>query len=104
MKEKYKNILQIILVFILIICALIFKVIPEYNETKGSSDTYIDTEKDMDIIEVKINNTPNFGLVIIEDKISNILFFDQQSMCLYNKGIEGNAITNGTKTIVEILI
>lgn len=104
MKEKHKNILQIILVFILIVCALVFKVIPEYNESKGSSDIYINTETYTDIVEVKINNKPNFALVITKDKISNILFFDQQSMSLYNKDIEGTSINKGVNKVIEILI
>lgn len=104
MKEKYKNILQIILVFILIICALIFEAIPDYKASQGSSDKYIDTENYTDIIEVKINNKPNFALVITENQISNILFFDKEALCLYNQDIEGLSIKNGTKKIIDLLI
>lgn len=104
MKEKHRNILQVILVIILIICALIFKVIPEYQETKGSSDTYIDTDTYTDIVEIKINNKPNFAIVTTEKTISNILFFDQESLCLYNQDIEGTTIQEGTKKIIELLI
>lgn len=104
MKEKHKTILQIILVFILIILALIFEVIPDYQNSQGSSDKYIDTDTYTDIVEVKINNSPNFALVITENKISNILFFDQKSLCLYNQDIEGTTIKEGTKKIIELLI
>lgn len=104
MKEKHKNILQIILVFILIIGVLIFKEIPEYNKSKGSSDIYIDVEKYTDIVEITINNKPNFALVITENKISNILFFDEQAMCLYNQDIEGTSIDKGVNKVIEILI
>ena len=104
MKEKYKNILQIVIVFILIICALIFNVIPEYKASQGSSDKYIDTENYTDIVEVKVNNKPNFALIITDNQISNILFFDQESLCLYNQNIEGLSIKDGTKKIIELLI
>lgn len=104
MKEKYKNILQIVIVFILIICALIFNVIPEYKASQGSSDKYIDTENYTDIVEVKVNNKPNFALIITDNQISNILFFDQESLCLYNQNIEGSSIKDGTKKIIELLI
>ena len=104
MKEKYKNILQIVIVFILIICALIFNVIPEYKASQGSSDKYIDTENYTDIVEVKVNNKPNFALIITDNQISNILFFDQESLCLYNQDIEGLSIKDGTKKIIELLI
>lgn len=104
MKEKYKNILQIVIVFILIICALIFNVIPEYKASQGSSDKYIDTENYTDIVEVKVNNKPNFALIITDNQISNILFFDKESLCLYNQNIEGLSIKDGTKKIIELLI
>lgn len=104
MKEKYKNILQIVIVFILIICALIFNVIPEYKASQGSSDKYIDTENYTDIVEVKLNNKPNFALIITDNQISNILFFDKESLCLYNQNIEGLSIKDGTKKIIELLI
>ena len=93
-----------ILVFILIVCSLVFKVIPEYKETQGSSDKFINTEKYTDIIEIAINNKPNFALVIEDKLISNILFFDQEAICLYNQDIEGSTIKEGTKKIVELLI
>ena len=64
MKEKNKTIIKIILVIILLIGTLVFKSIPEYKETQGSSDSYIDIESYTDIIEIKINNKPNFALVI----------------------------------------
>ena len=104
MKEKYKNILQIIAVFILIIGVLIFDAIPNYKASQGSSDKYIDTETYTDIVEVKVNTKPNFALIITEDKISNILFFDQEALCLYNQDIEWTTIKNGTKKIIELLI
>ena len=82
MKEKHKNILQIILVFILIIGALIFKEIPEYNKSKGSSDIYIDVEKYTDIVEITINNKPNFALV--KQKIKyQIYCFSMNKQCAY---------------------
>lgn len=104
MKEKHQVTIRIILVFLLIIGSLVFKVIPEYKETQGSSDKYIDTEKYTDIVEITINNKPNFALVIEDKIISNILFFDQESICLYNKNIEGSTIKEGTKKIIELLI
>ena len=97
MKEKHQIIIRVILVFLLIIGSLIFKVIPEYKETQGSSDKFITTDKYTDIVEITINNKPNFALVIEDKIISNILFFDQESICLYNQNIEGSTIKEGTK-------
>lgn len=104
MKEKYLTILEIIIIFALMIGAIFFKFLPEYKESKGSSDTYIDTESYQDIIELTVNNKTNFALVITDNTITNIIFLNQQSTCLYNQNIENTTITEGTKEIVELLI
>ena len=52
MKEKHQIIIRVILVFLLIIGSLIFKVIPEYKETQGSSDKFIAIDKYTDIVEI----------------------------------------------------
>ena len=104
MKEKHLTIIEIIIIFALMIGAIFFKFLPEYKESKGSSDTYIDIENYQDIIEIKVNNKPNFALVITDSNISNILFFDSASSCLYNQDIETKPISLGVKEIVELLI
>ena len=104
MKEKYKIALRILLVIIIMICAFIIEVFPNYQKSQGSSDSYIDIKNYTDIVEIKINNNPNFALVITQYKISNILFFDYESLCLYNKDIEGTNIEEGIPKIIELLI
>ena len=104
MKDKYRITLQIILVIALIIGALVFKVIPEYKETQGSSDTYIKVDEYKDLVELKINNHTNFALVTTDKLITNILFFDNTSLVLYNQDIEGTSFENGIKKIINILI
>ena len=104
MKEKTLTIIEIIIIFILMIGAIIFKFLPEYKASKGSSDTYINTENFQDLIEVRINDKPNFALVITDKTISNILFFDSSSSCLYNKNIEAKDINSGVKEIIKLLI
>lgn len=104
MNEKIYRILKILIIIIIIVLALITKAIPEYKATKGSSDIYINVEKYESLVELKINNQLNFILIISEQKISNILFLDETSMCLYNKNIEGNKLQDGINQIVNILI
>ena len=104
MKEKHRIILQIILVIVLIAAALIFKVIPEYKATQGSSDTYIKVDDYKDIVEIKINNKTNFALVTTTTNITNILFFDSTSLVLYNQDIEGKTFSQGIKEIINHLV
>jgi len=104
MKETTKYKIQLILVFLLMIGALLFKFIPEYKASKGSSDSYLNLSNADDIVEIKINNKPNFAIITEKDSIIGILFFDKESLCLYNQNIETKTIEDGVNTIVEILI
>lgn len=104
MKESTINKIEILLVFLLIIGALLFKFIPEYKESQGSSDSYIDSTAFDDIIEVKVNNKPNFAIVTSDNSIIGILFFDKESLCIYNQNIENTPIEDGVNKIVELLI
>ena len=104
MKEKYNVLIKVILVIALIVGALVFKVIPEYKETQGSSDVYIKIDDYKDLVELKINNQTNFMLVTDDTKITNILFFDNTSLVLYNQDIEGTSFETGIKKIINILI
>lgn len=104
MKESTKNKIEIIIVFILLIGALLFKFIPEYRDAQGSSDSYINSDSFDDIIEIKIDNKPNFAIVTQKDSIEGIFFFDKESLCLYNQNIEKSTIEDGVDSIVEILI
>lgn len=104
MNEKILHILEIIIILLMMIGAIIFKFIPEYKKSQGSSDSYIDTNIYQDIIELKINNKPNFAIVTDKTKILNILFYDQESTCLYNKNIENTNVSDGIKQIVTLLI
>ena len=104
MKESTEQKIQVLIVLILIGVALIFKFIPEYQNSKGSSDSYIDSSTYDDIIEIKIDNKPNFAIITENDSISGILFFDKESLCIYNQNIESRSIEDGVSEIVELLI
>lgn len=104
MQKKILTIIEIIAIIIAAILIIIFKAIPEYKKTQGSSDTFININSYEDIVEIKINNSPNFALVTTKEKVTNILFFDEDSICLYNKDIENNKIDNAIKKIVGLLI
>lgn len=104
MKESTINKIEILLVFLLIIGALLFKFIPEYQNSQGSSDAYIDSTSFDDIIEIKVNDKPNFAIVTSDNSIIGILFFDKESLCIYNQNIENMTIEDGMNNIVELLI
>lgn len=105
MKNKIIPIIEILSIIITIILAICFKFFPEYKKTLGSSDSFINTSSYQDIIEIKINSTPDFAVVTSTDnKITNILFFDKKSACLYNKSIENKVIETAIEKTIKILI
>lgn len=104
MKESTKYKIEFILTILLIIGVLIFKFIPEYKKSLGSSDSFLDTKNYDGIVEIKINDQPDFILITERDYISAILFFDKKALCLYNQNIENKTIEEGINIIVEQLI
>lgn len=104
MKESTKYKIEFVLTILLIVGVLIFKFIPEYKASRGSSDYFISPNSYDGIIEIKINDKPNFALVTEKDQIKAILYFDKAALCLYNQNIENKTIEAGVSSIVELLI
>ena len=105
-KNKIMFILEILILIILLIWIAITKVIPDFKESIGSSDKFINPSNYSNLIEIRLNNLkPNFAIIINnENIISGILFFDNESLCLYNQNIEGMNIKDGLNVIVKKLI
>lgn len=99
--ENHKRLIKLI-IFVTVITILSIKLYPEYKEEKGSSDNKFSTKYD-NIIEFEFSNKLDFGLVINDGKIENILFFEKESLCLYNKNIEKNDAKSGLNKIINIL-
>jgi len=107
MSEKINKIIQIIeFVALLVIAVLlvIFKYIPEYKATLGSSDKFIKYKDCQYIMEINISNGPDF-MIIMNDKtiLSNIIFLNNESLCLYNKNIESTKYKLAIDKLVGIL-
>ena len=104
MTEKNQNILTLIIVITLLIGGLIFKIIPEYQESMGSSDNLFLNKKYDDMIEFKINHKTNFALITNENKVIHILIFDETAMCIYNQNLENKPIAQSIEQLTNILI
>ena len=101
--DKMTNIITIIIVIIVFLLLIIFKIIPDLKAIRGSSDTYINYDKYDTVVGIKINTNTDFLLVITDNKVQNIIFLSSNSLCLYNKNIEGNTISNSLANVVNIL-
>lgn len=102
--NKVIFILEVIGVIIAIIVVLIVKVIPEYENSLGSSEKLFMYGNYKSSVEVKIQTGPEFLLIINEDnQISNIFFENEQSTILVNKEIETKDIPTAISLMVQIL-
>lgn len=106
MKRKYLiMILEIVLISVALFYYVIKIMIPEYRASQGSSDTFIRSSKYQNMIEVVINETTDFGIILDkEGKINHLFFFDNSSVVLYNKNIENQTIEVGLHKMIPILI
>ena len=105
MKRKLLIILEIIVIIFASLYYLVKEVIPEYKKNKGSSDGFVNTKIISNTIEFKINNNVNFAILLTEDnQLEHILFFDEKSLCLYNKNIENKKIAESLEIIIKLLI
>ena len=103
MTEKNIQRISIISVIILVIGTMIFKAIPEYKESIGSSDNFIFASNYEDMVEFKINRL-NFAVITNQNKIIHILFFTKESLIFYNKDIENKSLEESINIIVNILV
>lgn len=97
------RVIEVLIIVIIIIAIAYFKYYKEYLASLGSSDIRI-TEKYKTMTEFYISNGPNFILVIDQNnKVSNILFLNKESICLYNKNIEKSNINQAISKIIQII-
>ena len=104
MNSKHQTILTIVIVLVLFIYGIIFKAIPEYQKSQGSSDKLFMTSKYDDVIEFKINNQVNFAIITKDKNVIHLLIFDERAISLYNQNIENQTIKNALGIITTILI
>ncbi len=103
--NKTLFLIEVIGVIIAIIVVLIVKVIPEYENSLGSSEKLFIYGNYKTSVEIKVEEGSEF-LLIIDDKnqIYQIFFENSQSTILANKDIETKSIKVAIPEIVQILI
>ncbi len=101
--EKYKVLIETIVVIVIIIVLVITKAIPDLKKDLGSSDHLINTEEVNKLIEININNNL-FGYELSKDnKVVNIIFYNETSLVFYNKKIENLYLSEAINKSLEIL-
>ncbi len=104
MTNKWCIIGEIFILLIGLVYVGYFLIYPEFKKSQGSSDRFINTNEYQYLIEVELIEKPHFALVINKkNQISNILFYNEESLCLYNQNIEKNNIETAIKLIIDKL-
>lgn len=105
MKKNFVIILEVLVIFFASLYYIVFVVLPEYRENKGSSDSFIQVEKYKNMFELSIDENILFSLLINNDRhVFSILFFDKNSTCLYNQDIEGSNLEEALDKIMVLLL
>ena len=105
MKNKLIIIFEIIFIISAMAYYVVKELIPDYKRQFGSSDKIVNSEKCINIIEVKINNNIDYMYLINkEEKIYHLIFFTPESIVLYNQNIENKNFDDGIEDSIKILI
>lgn len=103
-QNRIKFIIEILLLIGLVIYFTITVSIPNYKNNHGSSENILNISKYKSLIELKVGET-NFGIVLDnKGKVYHLLFFEKNSLSLYNKNIENNNLDVVFNIIIRRLI
>lgn len=101
--KKYEVLIETVVVLIVVIVLIIFKAIPEMKKELGSSDHIISKTKIDRLIDINIDNNL-FGYELSKDnKVVNVIFYNETSLTLYNKNIENKELSKAINSSYEIL-
>ena len=88
MNKKIVVFIEIIFVVVAMLYYVIKIMIPEYKENYGESDKFIQEKSYKNMVEVRIDDGCDFGLVFDNNgKIYHLFFFDNSAGFLYNQDI-----------------
>ena len=105
MEKKIIILLEVLFVVGALGFYMVKELIPEYRDSHGSSDSFLNAKHYHNMVEWNVDDAVHFSTVFNSDqKIIHIFFFSKTSTCLYNQNIEGNALEDGIKKVVQILI
>ena len=100
---KNKNIL-IVVISVIVLIFLILMIMLGKNLMNSRKSINIKLNKDSYLALVEVISNSNFIMVINKDnKVSNLLFLNDESLNLSNKNIEGKTIEEAVKLIVDHL-
>lgn len=102
-KDRLYFIIRLVIIFIAVFIYTIVVSYPNFKKQFGSSDKYFNPDNYYDMLEVKVDKIDFAFIINNKKKITNIFFFENNSLILYNKNIEGSNIEEGIEKFVLLL-
>lgn len=106
MKRKiWFYVLEVLIILIITIYLAVTKVIPEYQNSTGSSERFFQSKNYETGIEVNVVTGPSFFLVInSENEVTNIFIENEKAGAIANQEIEGKKVNKAIPEIFQKLI
>lgn len=101
--EKIGNAIKIVIFICLVIAVIIINGIPQLKQALGSSDLYYNINNYSSIVGIEIEDEADFALVLNEEKVIGILFFNNDALIMYNQNIEKKEIEQALDIITRQL-
>ena len=101
--NKIKIIIEIIIFVVILIITFITKGIPLLKKSLGSSDIYYNVNNYSSVVGIEVKDEADFALVLSDDKVEGLLFFNDDALILYNKNIEKNDLNKSLDTITSLI-
>ena len=105
MEKKIIILLEILFVLGALGYYTVRELIPEYRESQGSSDAFLKVNEYQTMMEIEVDQSIRFALVLNSDEILiHLFFFHPNCECLYNQNLEGKSLKEGIQQLIPILI
>ncbi len=105
MEKKIIILLEILFVLGALGYYTVRELIPEYRESQGSSDAFLKVNEYQTMMEIEVDQSIRFALVLNSDEtLIHLFFFHPNCECLYNQNLEGKSLKEGIQQLIPILI
>ena len=101
--NKIGIVIEIIIFIIIVTIVFITKGLPLLKSSFGSSDKFYDVNNYSSVVGIEIKDEAEFALVLSDEKVEGLLFFNEDSLVLYNQNIEKKSLEDALDTITELL-
>ena len=105
MEKKLIILFEVLCIIGFVVYYCIVELIPEYREKYGSSDTFLNSNRYVNMVEIVIDDDMDFSLAWdSKNTVFHLFFLHKNAICLYNQDIENHSFDESLSLIFPILI